>query len=70
MVHGHELDRLAAEQTDAIELALVQHELAEAQIVRCRRDQPAAAGIHLARIEIAALAGIVDQFELAGSIGV
>ena len=40
VVRGHELDRLAAEQAHAVELALVQHQLAETQIVGRRRHRP------------------------------
>ena len=69
MVHGHELDRLAAEQADAVELALVQHEFAEAQVIRRGGHKTAAARVHLARGEVAALAGIVDQFQLAARAG-
>src|SRR3954468_6652269 len=68
VVHGHELDRLAAEQAHAVELALVEHELAEAEVVRRGRDQAAAARVDRARLEVAALGRIVDHLELAAPI--
>ena len=43
MVHGHQVHRLAAQQTDAVQLtAVAQHE-GKPQVIRRRRDQPAAA---------------------------
>ena len=49
-IRGHLLHGVRGQYSCAVELAAVEQHLAEAQIVGCSRDQPAAAGEHLARL--------------------
>ena len=44
VIGGHQLDRLAAQQSNAVEVTLAEDEPAKARVVRRRRDEPAAGG--------------------------
>src|SRR5262245_24574531 len=63
VIHRHELDRLAPEQSNAVELALVQHHRGEPEVVVGRRHQAAATGEEGA-VAVDALGRIVDELQL------
>ena len=66
LVGRHQLDRRARQDALAAVPAVVQHHLAEGEIVVDRRDQPAAAGRERRRAGSTGRRGLVEHLERAG----